>query len=156
MNSGIIDHMTYQKVRHDITCTQCGVGFQHSHQSTKVCSEKCRKERNNIITGRKSRLEIPTGTVGSVSEMLVAVDLMRKGYAVFRALSPACFCDLICIKNGTVLKIECRTGYKHPFSEKIHFPRKTWGDIDLIAVFVHHDSEIHYFYSDFTEAAPPE
>ncbi len=68
---------------------------------------------------------VPAGTVGAVTEMAVAIDLMRGGWAVFRALSPSCHCDLIASKRGELVKVEVRTGYcsvsgnlTYPFSSK--------------------------------------
>lgn len=45
-------------------------------------------------------------------ELLVALDLMRKGYHVFRALSPACPCDLAVVSGGTTYRIEVTSGYR--------------------------------------------
>lgn len=54
---------------------------------------------------------MPTGTVGAISELVVAVDLLRKGYEVFRALSVNASCDLAIIKDGVLLRIEVRTAH---------------------------------------------
>lgn len=150
MNRPIIGRMSTKRMigRFNPTCVQCDVVFNSIHPNTKTCSSECRNIRNNIISGRKSKSDMPCGTVGAVSEMAIAIDLMRNGYSVFRALSPACFCDLIACKDDKTLKIECRTGYRHPFSNKIHYPKKMYAEIDLLAVFVHHDTEIHYFSSE--------
>ena len=45
-----------------------------------------------------------------MSELRVAVDLLSKGYEVFRAVSPACSCDLVALREGQLpLRIEVRT-----------------------------------------------
>jgi hypothetical protein len=44
--------------------------------------------------------------------LAVAIDLMTAGWAVFRALSPACFCDLIATKDGVTRYLEVRTGHR--------------------------------------------
>ena len=59
-------------------------------------------------------MKLSTGTKGALSELLVAADLMAKGYEVFRALSPSCSCDLIANNGKGLLRIECRTGSKNP------------------------------------------
>jgi len=48
-------------------------------------------------------------TVGAISELKVAVDLLSIGYHVFRAESSGCPCDLIALKNGKLFTIEVRT-----------------------------------------------
>lgn len=56
--------------------------------------------------------KVPPASVGAISELTVASDLMIKGYSVFRALSSSAPCDLICFRADTpsiVLKIEVRS-----------------------------------------------
>jgi hypothetical protein len=57
---------------------------------------------------------LPTGTVGAMAELLAATDLLMKGFEVFRAVSPSASCDLAILKEGKLLKVEVRTGYKRP------------------------------------------
>lgn len=44
--------------------------------------------------------------------MRVAVDLLSRGYNVFRALSPSCPCDLAVLKNGKLVRVEVRTTWE--------------------------------------------
>lgn len=53
---------------------------------------------------------LPTGTVGAISELLAAVDLMKKGWSVFRSLCPSSEYDLIAEKNDEIFLLEVRTG----------------------------------------------
>jgi Holliday junction resolvase-like predicted endonuclease len=50
------------------------------------------------------------GNTGAVSELVVCADLLKKGYEVFRSVSPSSSCDLIVLKDGKTLTIEVRTG----------------------------------------------
>ncbi len=45
-----------------------------------------------------------------MSELVVAIDLLSKGYDVFRALSQSCSCDLIAVDGVSLMRIEVRTG----------------------------------------------
>jgi len=74
---------------------------------------------------------VSRSTKGAISELLVAGDLLFKGYEVFRAVSPACSCDLIAQKNGRLTRIEVRTGALNK-NGSVCFPKKS-RDID------HHD-----------------
>ncbi len=56
---------------------------------------------------------LPTGTIGAIGELAAGADLLRRGYEVFRALSPACSCDLIALRDGRLLRIEVRTGTRN-------------------------------------------
>lgn len=55
-------------------------------------------------------MALSSGTVGAVSELLTCVDLLQRGFEVFRAVSPACSCDLAILKDGRLLRVEVRTG----------------------------------------------
>ena len=46
---------------------------------------------------------------GAIAELRVGVDLLSKGYHVFRSESPGCPCDIVAIKDGECIKIEVRT-----------------------------------------------
>ena len=46
---------------------------------------------------------------GTSSELIVATDLLGRGFEVFRSLSPDGSCDLIALKDGRALRIEVKT-----------------------------------------------
>ena len=102
------------------TCPVCHNEFEgHFH------SIKCRgcKLKEKTEFSRYKRAGISTSTVGAIQELLVSVDLMEKGYHVFRALSPSCPCDLFALKDGKAFDIEVRTAYRKQdgsFSKNYH------------------------------------
>ena len=98
------------------------------------------------------RYDLSSVTVGALNELRVAVDLMTRGYAVFRALSAACETDLVIFKNKEVKLIEVTTGYKFP-NDKIMHPKKRDRTFDVLAV-VTKSNGIHYFLKDGTEVPP--
>ena len=86
-----------------------------------------------------------TGTKGAMHELVVAVDLLRCGFDVFRAQSPACSCDLVVIRGKRTVRIEVRTG------QITKAGRLTWptaprdvGRQDVYAI-VTGESDIRYF-----------
>jgi len=94
--------------------------------------------------------ELPTGTVGAISELAIAVDLMKKGYSVFRSLSPSCKFDFFAYKDGIALKVEARTGYKHAVSGNVHYPRRKDDQADVYAAYVSRTNTVYYFGEDYT------
>jgi len=77
------------------------------------------------ISSAFKQLGVPTGTVGAISELRVCVDLLSRGFEVFRAVSQSCSCDLAILKSGQLLRIEVKTGYKRTdgkpiFSKIVH------------------------------------
>ena len=142
VNSPILNGMA-----HNLKCRMCDNWFESRQPNTKVCSEKCRREWQNQTTGRYSDKSITGGTVGAISELSISADLMKKGYAVFRALSPSCFCDLVAFKNKKSLFIDVKTGYKG-LSGNYNFPKNIQDNTDLFAIYIRKDSDIVYFGRD--------
>ena len=84
-------------------------------RKSKFCSRSCRDDeyfKARRFVSAYSGSGLSTGTVGAISELVVAADLLTMGYEVFRSLSPACSWDLAVLKDGKLLRIEVRTGYK--------------------------------------------
>lgn len=120
-------------------CLECGKQFETGRKHHSICSPDCRRSYSKRIyrTGTNYReVKLPPATRGALSELLASSDLMARGYHVFRALSPACPCDLVAIHPaGKVLRIEVRTGAKK-LKGDIGFPRhpSDIGKSDLYAV----------------------
>jgi hypothetical protein len=92
-----------------------------------------------------SSTDIPcnTGTVGAIAELVVSVDLMKMGYEVYRALSPASSCDILALKENFSLKFEVRTGRYVNGTGNLYYPKKrTVGK--NVAVVTFSDNKIHY------------
>jgi hypothetical protein len=120
------------------------------------CSRACRNaqqvvEWNELNPGRKN---IPTASVGAISELLVAADLLGRGYEVFRAVSPACSCDLAILSSGVLTRVEVRTGVIGKTGKVyVSFSKKhDVGRSDVLAVVV--NGQITYTPELTAPAAP--
>lgn len=83
----------------------------------RYCSAECR--RTAYLGAPLPTLS--SGTVGAIQELRVCVDLMARGFHVFRAMSPSCPCDLVAWDpEGRVLRIEVKTAWRHPTSGALH------------------------------------
>lgn len=123
-------------------CVVCYKEFYCSRSDASVCSRKCRLKRaKKISESEKVFNGLTKVTIGEISELRVCEYLLRKGYSIFRSLSPSCFCDAIAIKGNRILKIEIRTG-KLNKEGKILYLKKTWGKIDLFGVFIPSNNNI--------------
>ena len=138
-------------------CTVCSSNFKSNQPHTKYCSSLCRNQHYIKITGRYAYDNmIASGTVGAISELMVSSDLMKKGFAVFRALSPNCICDLIAIKNGGFFRVEVTTGYKSQKNKISHAKKKSKSDgrCDIIAIYIRNTNEVSYEATTSTEVKP--
>ncbi len=86
--------------------------------------QKARRREPSTLPSLSNTLGISTSAVGALNEMRVVVDLMLKGYHVFRALSSACPCDLVIMLNGNISKVEVKTAYKRGDSLYAQKPTK--------------------------------
>ena len=53
---------------------------------------------------------ISPGTSGAINELRIVVDLLSRGFDMFRAVSPSCSCDLIGLRDGRCYRIEVTKG----------------------------------------------
>jgi hypothetical protein len=63
----------------------------------------------------------------------VAVDLLSRGFHVFRALSHSCSCDLAIVKDGKLIRVEVTTGHSNK-NGTIGYPAKDETKFDILAV----------------------
>jgi hypothetical protein len=64
-----------------------------------------------MYKSKNTQLNVCTGTVGAIGELRVCVDLLIKGYNVYRSVSPASESDLAVTKGKRFYRIEVTTGY---------------------------------------------
>lgn len=133
-------------------CVTCGnlVDTTGRKKHAKYCSRDCRKEAYRRASGRVSSYDgIPSSTVGAISELTAATYFMKKGWNIFRAVSPACFCDLVAYKNGEPpMFLEVRTGYKS-LQGVLTFGKKIRDGATHFVVVEHEgDRMIHLFPKD--------
>lgn len=109
------------------TCDICGEPFNakvhNQGQVNRTCSQECREALKRKNYSSPYGVQLTTGTMGAVGEMVVAIDLINRGYHVFRALSPSCPCDLVAYRDGVApFRVEVRTA-----------TRKADGSIPMLA-----------------------
>ena len=124
----------------------CKKEFKPNNESVLFCSIECTKKhlpkQKGIMRSQFKNCKASHSTKGAISELKVASDLLRKGYSVFRALSPGASCDLVIICPDNLLKrVEVRSAVKYTNGDNRHFYSKK-GNYDVIAsVF---NNEIRY------------
>jgi hypothetical protein len=111
----------------------------------KYCSYKCAKTgyRRTTYLAPSQFPGLPPTTVGAINEFRVAIDLLGKGYEVFRALSPACSCDLAILRDSRFLRLEVKTAYRNPRSGHVSYPRRWLKRADHVAAVL--PTEITYY-----------
>ena len=83
------------------------------------------------------RMKSLPGLVGTLSELLVCVDLLSKGWCVYRAMDPQADCDVIATRGPELVRVEVKTD-----GPRIKLKTKR-GKFDILAVV---DSSNHIRY----------
>jgi hypothetical protein len=87
-------------------CKRCGGEVLFKRQNAVYCGPSCRRLVKPAVATYPG---VSAVTAGAISELRVACDLMKRGYPVFRALSPACLCDLVAWTAAGAVRIEVRS-----------------------------------------------
>ena len=102
----------------------------------KFCSDECRDDYPRTLPSKRPDRgkAMATGTKGTIAELKVASDLLGRGYPVFRALSPACPCDLVILAGKKSLRIEVRSATEN-FSGELtrNYSRAHHDKVDIYA-----------------------
>lgn len=134
-------------------CGWCGCEVPAGRRS--YCSRPCmvsgrrRVKRQNRLARmvgvvKPAPWALPSGAVGALGELVVAADLMRRGYEVFRAVSPCAPCDLLVLSGALTLRVEVRTMRRNKYGwANGRVKPKDAGRFDVMA-FVEPDGRIHY------------
>ena len=128
--------MPLQHTSSERRCAQCGdVLPPKSHGRRMFCGIACsaasRVPATPDLRGYSGGLV--TGTRGAVSELRVVVDLMERGFHVYRAMSPSCPCDLVVWKeDGPVIRVEVKTARAHRRTGKVYFNKGAKNVFDAI------------------------
>lgn len=127
-------------------CETCSAPFTTTRTAQRCCSKKCTHTRY-LKEWREANpvdyTKVTTGSVGAAGELLVASDLLMKGFHVFRSLSPSCPCDLAILQDGTLLRIEVTTAH-WARGGKLQSPKKDNERYDVIAYIMRSSREIIY------------
>lgn len=119
-------------------CKFCKKKYKKKKSIQKFCSTKCRND-SYIKRNRKHRnIKIKErGKIGALSELLVCADLLNEGFEVFRSVSQSCSCDLICMKDDKIYRVEVKTARIYGDDEKIyHQMNFNYKKFDLLALVI--------------------
>ena len=132
-------------------CHVCGSEIDASRlaRGAKYCSLECRRaayaekyRTANDPVGAEPESFLAPNQRAALSELLVAADLIRRGYHVFRALSSGPPCNLMVLVGERVYRIYVKAGLRTP-TGRLMFPNVDRAKFDVLAV-VERNGAIHY------------
>lgn len=85
------------------------------------------------------------GSIGACAEMVVCVDLLRRGYDVFRSVSPNSECDLIVSHKGKLCRVEVKSA-RYAGRRRMEYGRKRLNKtkFDVLALVFLRDNSVCY------------
>lgn len=130
-----------------VKCHNCEKEFSGKWIRTdrKFCTRNCSREHT-----RKKFIKLnpgldynrTPGAIGSINQITIACDLLKRDYEVFTPLNLHSSCDLIALKGNKLLRIEVTTGRKSTTGRHYYFPHRQ-DRYDVLAL-VFYDGEIIY------------
>jgi hypothetical protein len=105
----------------------------------KFCDKQCKKADQRRRYEKRNphvNIKLSPATVGAAAELAVCADLLQRGYEVFRAVSPACSCDLIILRDNQTKRVEVKSGNYRVFGELVCFPSYDKARCDVLAVYL--------------------
>jgi hypothetical protein len=130
-------------------CRKCGTPFEVFGHYQFFCTPRC---RDGFASNKN--LGISPSTAGAIAELQVATDLMRRGFHVFRALSPSCECDLGILSNGSFQRVEVTTG--RMAGQRLQYGHHDKRRYDIIAIVVGVEITYKPALPAFEQLAPEE
>ncbi len=133
--------MAYIKTEYEKQCKHCGKTFKTTNSTKLYCDTWClRKETRNKYEKAfmfKGQRDIHRTTLGAINEYRVCVDLLMKGYEIFKSITPNCSCDLIMLKDNKIKRIEVTSGYR--VNGKIYANKHNKSKYDIMVIVVNNE-----------------
>ena len=140
-------------------CLYCGGSLPPKHRSNQVyCSVHCQrmhvKAKWREMNPKSPLGAQATGTVAEASAMRVCIDLLARGYSVYRAAFPAMPFDILVYENSRIdlgwetRRVKVTTGSLTPKGTPVHPVKKErMEDFDVLAIVLP-NGEIRYVPED--------
>jgi hypothetical protein len=126
--------------RRFIACAHCGSEFFARDRTRIYCRVKCTRDARKLESRDPY---IGSATRGAISELRACVDLMSKGYHVYRAMSSSCPADLVAWGgDGRPVRVEVKTAVRNEKTGKLYRPSAARNQFDVIC-YVTRDEVIY-------------
>ena len=127
-------------MRECLNCKKEYKPFPTAIQTQKFCSRICYNAANLFSSPYTSA--ISKGKVGAIAELIVAADLIKRGYEVFRSVSQDSSSDLLILKHNKAFTVEVKSSVRNRKGKIAVFKGKLKSDI--LASFIHRENVIIY------------
>jgi len=122
---------------------ESGVGGRYRRYCDDLCRSTAKRRRQRYL-----RVDAPLGLMaarqGALGELIVAADLLRRGFSVYRGVNPDSACDLVVMVGPQAVRFEVTKGWRltpaHQLCEKTRHRADRY---DVLAVWAS-DGTIRY------------
>lgn len=111
------------------------------------------KRKTKVISGPSEMANLPLqpvdkscklGSIGACAEMVICADLLRRGYDVYRSLSPNADCDLIISFKGKLCRVEVKSAIYKRGRPMFRRERLDQTKFDMLALAFLRESRVIY------------
>lgn len=96
---------------------------EKSRLETEKIAEQSRRDLLALHGSVDHPAHLVPSSLGALNELRACVDLMTRGFHVFRAQSPSCPCDLIAMRESVCYRVEVRTARRSKNGRLLYPPR---------------------------------
>lgn len=126
-------------------CKYCDKPIVNRKADAVYCGNICRGQAYNGLKGIDPKLHaFSSSVIGAISETLCCYDLLQQGFHVFKAVSPACPCDLIAMKGDQVYRVEVTTARRTVDGKMYHNKRHDKHKYDILACVLLDERAVYY------------
>lgn len=127
-------------------CRFCKKKYKKRNANQQFCNTDCYQKFLSKKNKMRAGIKIDErGKIGAMSELLVCADLLNSGFEVFRSVSQSCSCDLICMNDDEIYRVEVKTS-RITGSGNLQHSQTDESKFNLLALVV--GKNIFYKYDD--------
>lgn len=123
-------------------CKFCGKPFLGKTNKATFCNKTCSSQYYIKLKLPHHNITANPTTIGAIGELFACFDLLKKGFQVFRAVSPSSDADIIAEKDNVIYRFEVRTGRYDVNNQLVYSNKKTIGK--SVIVITLNDNKAHY------------
>jgi hypothetical protein len=101
-------------------------------------------EQQQILLPPTLSSHCKSGSIGACAEIVVCADLLRRGYDVYRSISPNADCDLIVGQRGALVRVEVKSAKVKGNRTTYHRHKLCKTKYDVLAIVSLNENRILY------------
>lgn len=125
------------RIRHCAECSRLRTNERNRRNKARYAAEGRPYMKKGLVPS--PFLHMVASDVGALAELVVSADLLKRGFHVFRAVSPAASCDLLVMRDGQIWRVEVKTAQRSTDGSLTYDKPRDRARFDVLALMVGSD-----------------